>query len=652
MSGSVSGSIPASQVVDIVPNVLNGGGSALDLVGLMLTTNSRAPLGMILSFTSADAVGNYFGLTSQEYNEAAVYFAGFIGSNSLPGTLLVAQYNTVAVSAYLRGASIANLTLAQLQALTGSLSVTIDGVVKTAAAISLAAVTSFSGAAATIGTALGISGPTQATVTGAVGATFTGLGNGTNLTASNVTGLISIGDTVNVGAGVTAGTIIESQTSGTPGGAGIYVTNQATTIADVVATTSSLVFVVSASDAGTVAVGQYIQTVAGATEANAPFINAELTGTGGVGNYTLSSALSYFAAGTATLGIPGVQYDSQSGAMIVTSETTGATSSVSFATGTLATLLNLTQNTGAVTSLGAVVATPSTFMTGVTKQTMNWASLFHIFDPDGGNGNTQKLLFAAWINAQGNRFLYVPRDTSAAPTVGPAPTSLGATIKASAMSGISPVYEPADGSSLYLAAFLSGFVASIDFTEFQGRATAAFKGQSGLVPSVYDADTAANLAANGYNFYGDYATSNQTFQWFMNGIVSGQFQWIDTYINQIWMSNQFQLALMTMLGQYKSIPYNATGNAIIRAALSVPITAAVNFGAVQSGVALSAAQAQYVNNAAGMKIDTILGNQGWYLQIGTATAQVRQARQSPPMTFWYMDGGSVQQIQLASVTIQ
>jgi hypothetical protein len=61
------------------------------------------------------------------------------------------------------------------------------------------------------------------------GATFTGVGSGTNLTASAVTGVIEIGGLI-TGSGVPANTTIVSQTSGTPGGAGVYVTSAATTV--------------------------------------------------------------------------------------------------------------------------------------------------------------------------------------------------------------------------------------------------------------------------------------------------------------------------------------------------------------------------------------------------------------------------------------
>lgn len=60
---------------------------------------------------------------------------------------------------------------------------------------------------------------------------FTATGSGTNLTISGVSGVITLGSvgTDVIGVGVPINTYIVSQTSGTPGGAGVYVTNNATT---------------------------------------------------------------------------------------------------------------------------------------------------------------------------------------------------------------------------------------------------------------------------------------------------------------------------------------------------------------------------------------------------------------------------------------
>ena len=109
---------------------------------------------------------------------------------------------------------------------------------------------------------------------------------------------------------------------------------------------------------------------------------------------------------------------------------------------------------------------------------------------------------------------------------------------------------------------------------------------------------------------------------------------------------------MNLLQNTNSIPYNRAGNSIIEAALADPISAAVNFGAIRAGVALSNAQISEVNQSAGLDISSALQTQGWYLQIGVANSSVRQNRGSPPMTFWYVDGESVQSFTLASILIQ
>jgi phage tail sheath gpL-like len=76
-------------------------------------------------------------------------------------------------------------------------------------------------------TGLGIDLPVGA---GATTANGTGTASGYNLTVSAVTGQINIGATVS-GTGVPVGTKITAQQSGTPGGAGGYVTSQVTTAA-------------------------------------------------------------------------------------------------------------------------------------------------------------------------------------------------------------------------------------------------------------------------------------------------------------------------------------------------------------------------------------------------------------------------------------
>jgi len=81
--------IPASQIVNVIPNVLSPGGTALQMNGVLLTTSERVPIGSALQFATAADVGAYFGLNSLEYDLAGNYFNGFVNSNVKPESSLL-----------------------------------------------------------------------------------------------------------------------------------------------------------------------------------------------------------------------------------------------------------------------------------------------------------------------------------------------------------------------------------------------------------------------------------------------------------------------------------------------------------------------------------------------------------------------------------
>lgn len=575
--------IPASQIVNVIPNVLSAGGNALDIIAVMLTENDQVPIGVVQPFATAADVSSYFGPASDEYALAVIYFNGFDNSNVKPSKLYIAQYPTAAVGAYLRGGDLSGLSLTELQAFgTGTLTISINGVSAVAASVNLSAVSSFSNAAAVIQAGFNAVDASGDSCTIA----------GTTLTVSGtLTGAFAPGQTI-TGSSVTAGSHIISQTSGTTGGAGDYL--------------------LSASS--TVAVGEAI------------------TGTF----------------------VPTVTYDSVSGGFNFATLLTGVGETISFATtNAFATSLKLTEAAGAVTSQGAAIAVPGTFMDGVVAVTTDWATFFTAFDPD-VSGNANKLLFAVWANSQASRYGYICWDTDSSPSVTvPSTGSLGYLLGQNEYTGTCLIGNDADDTvSSSHAAFVAGSAASIDFSETNGRITFAFRYQSGLAVTATNASSAANLISNGYNFIGAYATANDQFNFMYPGSVSGLFLWFDSFINQIWLNNQFQLALMVLLTNVKSIPYNQAGYALIEAACLDVINQGLNFGAFRAGVTLSQAQAAEVDSAAGVKISTILNQRGWYLQVLDASPQVRAARGSPPCTFWYMDGQSVQKITLTSVNVQ
>ena len=498
MSGS-TGAIPASFFATVNPGVISAGGSNYALNGLVLTANTRVPVGTVQTFSSAVAVGAYFGLSAQEYTLAVEYFGGFVNSSLKPGALLFSQYAWAApVSAYLRGANVSGLTLGQLRAVGGNLIVTIDGIVQSATGITLTAATSFSSAATIIGTALGL--PSQVT------------------------------------------------------------------------------------------------------------------------------------------------YDSVSGAFVISSATTGVSSSLSFASGSVANELYLTQNTGAVLSQGAALSTPATAMPAVVSLTNNWFSFMTTFEPNAAD----KASFAAWVSGQAQFFLYAMWDSGVTATQSGATGLPYQTIVAAGYRGTSAIYMDPN-----VAAYLMGAIASVNYGQLYGVATMAFKSPSaGISPTVTNLQVATNLLSYGYNFYGIVGQQGNSWQFSYPGSVSGQYAFIDAYANAAWLSNQITVSLMNLLTAVRTVPYNAAGYAQIQAACSVAIYAAVTAGVISSGVTLSLLQASEVNAAAGLSIDTVLSTVGWYFQVVPATAAQRAARTSPSISLWYMYAGSVQQITLGSVLVQ
>jgi hypothetical protein len=369
----------------------------------------------------------------------------------------------------------------------------------------------------------------------------------------------------------------------------------------------------------------------------------------------LSTATSFSDAATkiaAAFGTPpAVTWSAVTSTFLIESNTTGSTSAVTVTTGTLATSLKLTAATGAITSAGDTVDTPGSAMDKVVAVSQNWATFVTLWEPN----LADKEAFTAWAIAQNNRYGYIGWDTDAQAIVNGSTTCFGAIAKAAAwdsvlcISGDLSICTATDVANV--AFFIAGMVASINFAQTNGRITAAFKSQSGLVPTCADNQLSANLLANGYSFYGSYATANQGFIFFYNGQMPGEFKWLDPFINQIYLNSQFQLADLTLLTQVGSIPYNEDGYSLLRASKIDPITAAINFGSIRKGVTLSAAQIAEVNQAAGLDVASIIQSDGWYLQILDPGATIRQARGTPIQNFWYTDGGSVQKLVLASINI-
>jgi hypothetical protein len=90
---------------------------------------------------------------------------------------------------------------------------------------------------------------------------------------------------------------------------------------------------------------------------------------------------------------------------------------------------------------------------------------------------------------------------------------------------------------------------------------------------------------------------------------------------------------------------------LISAACQIPINSALNFGAIQKGVVLSALQVSEINYQAGKQVAQYVVNAGYYLQVLDPGAVVRGQGGSPIVNLWYASGGSVLQINMGSINV-
>lgn len=378
----------------------------------------------------------------------------------------------------------------------------------------------------------------------------------------------------------------------------------------------------------------------GGTAYNAAAINL-----GAVASFT--AAATAIQTALALGGAGSVAWDALSSTFVISSTATGAPATISAVTGTLAAGLGFSG--GTVTQQGTAIDTPATGMARIAGQSLNWAPFALAWD-NGATNIPEKLGFIQWSNSQNDQYFFICWDTDPGYATPNNAAVLGSIAAVSKYDG----YCVLGLGTINQAGTLAGGIAGVDWDETEGRTNVAFRTAAGLTPTVFDSATAKAIISNGAFYYGQYAARGNAnvYNIFYNGNLGGsQWKWVDTYIGQLFMNSQFQLSIFNGLMAVNSAPYNDLGDTYIRSWMADPIQQAKNNGTIREGVPLSNSQKQTINAAAGLDISAELFNNGYYLQIGVASAQVRGARQSPPINFWYCDGGSIQQITVPSIAV-
>lgn len=420
-------------------------------------------------------------------------------------------------------------------------------------------------------------------------------------------------------------------------------------------------------------------------------------------------------AGVLTTALSGKATVSVSGnSLVITSATTGASSTVSYAsdpepTGGVADLaeaLGLTQDTGAVSIAGTAAYQPKAPVVTYNSQTQ----AFQITSGETGSASAVAYGQSAASGTDLSRVLNLTEQLGAVQSEGTDGQSLtdcltGVLKSARDWVSFSTIWEPERAEKLELATWCSGHdtrfvyvmwdtdntarvqgstasagyaithtleldgtccvwntldvaagvmgaIACLNFDQREGRTTLAFRQFEGVAVTCDDDGDYDALIANGYNCYADFATASAQFKFFQNGQVSGKFDWLDTYCNAIALKDALQLNILDLFAAVRSLPYNEDGYASVRTACLDTINRFINFGAIRTGISLSQTQKVQLLQEIGKDVSQTLESSGWFMLITDPGAVIRGQRQSPNCAFYYMDGGSIQKIVMSATAIQ
>lgn len=342
-----------------------------------------------------------------------------------------------------------------------------------------------------------------------------------------------------------------------------------------------------------------------------------------------------------------VTWSSLTKAWQIASPTTGAESTVSYAqapaSGTdFASLLKFTEQTGAVLSPGLDAMSHSANMEAILDLTENFVCFTTVEQPT----EADALALAQWASGKGVAYLYIYWDNDPKLLQPNNTATIAAALKEANVGATCGVWN-----DLAYAALIMGTAASIDWNRRNGTITFAFKSQDGLPANVVTGSAATNLTAQGMNFMGDYATRNDQFVFMYPGCMFGTWDWIDTYLNAIWLNNALQVACMAGFEQTPRVPYNEKGYTLIRAWMQDPVNRALYSGVIDTGVTLSESQKAQLTREAGRDISGELFTDGYVIQVNDPAPAVRQQRDSPEASVWYTYGGSVHRLDIASTAV-
>ncbi|MCY1215552.1 hypothetical protein D9M68_438330 [compost metagenome] len=265
---------------------------------------------------------------------------------------------------------------------------------------------------------------------------------------------------------------------------------------------------------------------------------------------------------------------------VVTSDTTGVTSTVGYATapavGTdISAMLGLTSGLASTPVGGIVAEEPDACVSIFLDRFAN--KFLGLMFADTVLTNVQHTAVASLIEAD-QRHIYGATTQEPQALDSTSSADLASTLKALSLKYSFVQYS---SSSPYAAASMFGRLLTTDFNANNSTITLMYKQEPGIVAETLTSSQADTLQSKRCNVFVEYDNDTAIIQY---GVTpSGIF--IDSVYNSIWFQNRVQTDVYNLLYQSPTkIPQTDAGNALIATAIEAACDAAVNNGYLAPGV--------------------------------------------------------------------
>lgn len=325
--------------------------------------------------------------------------------------------------------------------------------------------------------------------------------------------------------------------------------------------------------------------------------NADITFSIGGTDYALSSL--NFASATSLTEIAGVigtalaalttdpvatfAYDATLGRFVLTSETTGAESTIGYATGSLASTIGMSEGSnGAILSDGSAAETGLNAVRASAELTNNFYSFCFLTDVSG-----EEESIAAWVKAQNVRYMWSLGVTAA-----------NASTMASALAEYDGVGLTLNSDCVFLPMAIAAAInydlpnASVDFMYQQA---------AGIESSVSNPEDQEAYDAIRVNYYGTTQQAGNLISFYQDGKLQGSISSMGVYVNEAWLKDALFTSILNMRLALDSLPATETGLAYIKTAIQEVIEKAQNNGVINAGKTLDATQKAYIGQITGDK---------------------------------------------------